>query len=338
MIRSTEDHGAIGCATRGRIYRDGALEVTDPNEEALRKWSADPDAVLWFDLLAPTTVDLSRVAEILGGRELHPLALEGALSHGRRPRFVRFGDHYLVHTRSLRLDAEDSIQETEIGMFVTSNALITIRSNEAFALDSMLDGWDEESAMIAHGVGYLVWSFLDTVVDGYFTVVDSLDEDVQSIEDALIDEGLSVRDIQLRNFVIRRSVVAASRVVLPMAEVCAGLLRPNRHPIDNEVTPYYQDLYDHSLRLTERVDGLRDSIEIILSTGLAMQGNSLNEVMKKLTAWAAIIAIPTGVTGYFGQNIPFPGYDRALGFWLSTVLLIGLATGLWWSFKRRDWL
>ncbi|MEO7079483.1 MAG: magnesium transporter CorA family protein, partial [Rhodococcus sp. (in: high G+C Gram-positive bacteria)] len=217
-------------------------------------------------------------------------------------------------------------------------ALITIRSNEAFALDSMLDGWDEESAMIAHGVGYLVWSFLDTVVDGYFTVVDSLDEDVQSIEDALIDEGLSVRDIQLRNFVVRRSVVAASRVVLPMAEVCAGLLRPNRHPIDNEVTPYYQDLYDHSLRLTERVDGLRDSIEIILSTGLAMQGNSLNEVMKKLTAWAAIIAIPTGVTGYFGQNIPFPGYDRALGFWLSTVLLIGLATGLWWSFKRRDWL
>ncbi|QCB50154.1 magnesium transporter [Rhodococcus sp. PAMC28707] len=338
MIRSTEDHGAIDCATRGRIYRHGALEVRDPNEEALRKWSADPDAVLWFDLLAPTTADLSRVAEILGGRELHPLALEGALSHGRRPRFVRFGDHFLVHTRSLRLDAEDSIQETEIGMFVTSNALITIRSNEAFALNTILDGWDDESAMIAHGVGYLVWSFLDAVMDGYFAVVDSLDEDVQSIEDALIDEGLPVRDIQLRNFVVRRSVVAASRVVLPMAEVCAGLLRPNRHPIDNEVTPYYQDLYDHSLRLTERVDGLRDAIEIILSTGLAMQGNSLNEVMKKLTAWAAIIAIPTGVTGYFGQNIPFPGYDRALGFWLSTVLLIGLATGLWWSFKRRDWL
>ncbi len=96
-----------------------------------------------------------------------------------------------------------------------------------------------------------------------------------------------------------------------MNQALSALLRAGVHASSAEIVPYYQDVYDHALRATERIDGLRDTIESILSTSLAMQGNALNEIMKKLTAWAAIIAIPTGVTGYFGQNIPFPGYRAA---------------------------
>ncbi|MDJ0360235.1 CorA family divalent cation transporter [Rhodococcus sp. H29-C3] len=151
---------------------------------------------------------------------------------------------------------------------------------------------------------------------------------------SLIDARMPVRDIQLRNFVVRLWVAAVSKVVLPMAEVCAGLLVPNGHRVDNEVAVLVRPIASAD----GGGEGLRDAIEVILSTGPAMQGNSLNKVMEKLTALAAIKAMHAGVVGYFGQNAPFPGYDRALGVWLSTVLLSGLATGLRWSFKRRDWL
>ncbi|CAM2926968.1 magnesium transporter CorA family protein [Prescottella defluvii] len=330
----------MSCVHRNRLYRGGALVASDVPLAELAGHRADPDAVIWVDLLAPTLADLLALAPMVDGEvELHPLAIENAAEGSQRPRLVRYRDHSLLHARAVRIDGRDgSPASTRVAAFILQRALITIRSDDGFPLEPLLAEWDDIGALSERGVGFLLHSLLDQLVDGYFEVLDDLDERIQALEDELLEGSGPTRGIQLQSFALRKDVVKLSRVVLPMNEALSALLRPGAHAASAEIVPYYQDVYDHALRATERIDSLRDTIESILATSLAMQGNSLNEIMKKLTAWAAIIAIPTGVTGYFGQNIPFPGYSDPLGFWLSAVLLVGLASGLWVSFRRRGWL
>jgi magnesium transporter len=104
------------------------------------------------------------------------------------------------------------------------------------------------------------------------------------------------------------------------------------------MTPYYQDVYDHALRAADWTDNLRDLIGTIRETYLAIQGNRMNLIMKKVTSWAAIIAVPTAVTGWYGQNLPYPGFDTRWGFWTSTGLIVGISVALYLEFRRRDWL
>ncbi len=330
----------VRCAHRSRLYRGGVLAASDLPLVELSRHRGEPDALIWVDLLAPTSADLQALAPLVGGEvELHPLAIENAAAGSQRPRLVRYRDHNLLHARAVHVDARTgTLVPTRVAAFILDRVLITIRSDDGFPLEPLLAEWDDIGALSERGVGFLVHSLLDQLVDGYFEVLDDLDERIQSLEDELLEGTGPTRTIQLQSFALRKDVVQLSRVVLPMNEALSALLRPGVHGAYAEIVPYYQDVYDHALRATERIDGLRDTIESILSTSLAMQGNSLNEIMKKLTAWAAIIAIPTGVTGYFGQNIPFPGYAEPWGFWLSAVMLVGLASGLWVSFKRRGWL
>jgi magnesium transporter len=123
-----------------------------------------------------------------------------------------------------------------------------------------------------------------------------------------------------------------------MREVVNSLLRRDLGVVDDAMAAYYQDVYDHVLRATEWTESLRDLVTTILETHLTMQGNRMNMIMKKVTSWAAIIAVPTAVTGFYGQNIPYPGFGTHWGFWSSTSLTVGLSVGLYVAFRRRDWL
>ena len=124
-----------------------------------------------------------------------------------------------------------------------------------------------------------------------------------------------------------------------MREVVNALLR---HRKDRQAAPEldssYDDLYDHVLRASEWTESLRDMVTTIFETNLSLQDTRLNTIMKKLTSWAAIIAIPTAVTGYFGQNVPYPGFGKEWGFALSAAVIVTVAGLLYWGFKRRDWL
>jgi magnesium transporter len=132
--------------------------------------------------------------------------------------------------------------------------------------------------------------------------------------------------------------VQLRRVVLPMREVVNSLMRRDIALVPDELMPYFQDVYDHVLRATEWTESLRDLVNTILETNLTLQGNRLNEVMKQLTAWASILAVITAVTGFYGQNVPYPGYGEKHGFYVSLILLFGLSGALYAGFKKRGWL
>jgi magnesium transporter len=123
-----------------------------------------------------------------------------------------------------------------------------------------------------------------------------------------------------------------------MREVVNALLRRDLDVVDDQMRPYFQAVYDHVLRATEWTESLRDLVSTILETNLTLQGNRLNATMRSLTAWAAILAVTTAITGFYGQNVPYPGYQSASGWVTSAVLLVASTVGLWAWFKRKHWL
>lgn len=323
-----------------RIYRAGALVAEDVAPAELARFREDTEAVIWVDLLAPTSQQLAELASSIGGDDaLARFTLDNALSSRGRPRIVRLPDHKIVHVRSASFDADTRrLDTTDIAIVVFQREVVTIRSAPGFPIDDVLDECDSNADLAVHGVPFLLFSLLDQLVNGFLNALDDIDERILAVEDELLEGAGPGRAVQLGTFTLRRAVAALARIVLPTSEVLATIGRGGIHPAAQEINSYLLDVYEHAIHASERIDGQRDAIEAILATSLSMQGNSLNEIMKKLTAWAAIIAIPTGVTGYFGQNVPFPGYGDRLGFWLSAVLLIGLGGGLWFMFRRRDWL
>ena len=146
------------------------------------------------------------------------------------------------------------------------------------------------------------------------------------------------RHVQQRSFALRKSLVLLRRVVLPMREVVNALMRRDLHVINDSLQPYYQDVYDHVLRATEWTESLRDLVTTILETNLTIQSNRMNVITKKVTSWAAIIAVPTFITGFYGMNVPYPGFSRASGLIAAAAIMIITATALYVVFKRKDWL
>ena len=321
---------------RTRLYRDGLLEAKDFPAAQISDYLQEPGTVVWLDLCEPEPADLEVLSEEFG---LHPLAVEDAVQQHERPKLDRYRDHAFLTAYAVRLDGTTGELETsELAAFATPRALITVRKDTRFDIDGVVARWDGSADLARHGVGFLLWGLLDFVVDGHFAAVQQLDEAMEGLEDLLFDERPHGAEVQRRSFELRKSLVLLRRLVLPMREVVNSLLRRDLGLVDEAMGPYFQDVYDHVLRATEWTESLRDLVSTILETNLTIQGNRLNAVMKKVTSWAAIIAVPTAVTGFYGMNVPYPGFAQQSGFVASVVLLVVLSGGLYLLFKRLDWL
>jgi magnesium transporter len=139
-------------------------------------------------------------------------------------------------------------------------------------------------------------------------------------------------------FAMRRSLVRFHRLVMPMRETLSGLMRREHPAIAEDLFPYYQDVYDHVLRVSESTDALRDLVGSIVDANLALRDYRTNQIMKKVTSWAAIIAVPTLITGYYGMNVPYPTSGETTGVFVSAGLMVAMALGLYVLFKKNDWL
>jgi magnesium transporter len=216
---------------------------------------------------------------------------------------------------------------------------ITVRKDHEFDIDQVVKRWDDTPEMVKEGAGFLLYGVLDFIVDGHFSAVQDLDEKIDALEDELFDDSRDrVREVQRESFELRRDLITLRRFVLPMREVVNGLMRRDLKVVGDTLMPYYQDVYDHVLRATEWTESLRDLVSTILETNLTIQGNRMNLTMKQVTSWAAIIAVPTAVTGFYGQNLPYPGFGHTSGLITSSVIIAGGSSLLWWLFRRKDWL
>ena len=320
-----------------RCYRAGRLEAEGFPVTQVSDYLAEPDTTVWFDLCEPTVEDLAAISEELG---LHPLAIDDAVHPHQRPKLDHYASHLFLTAYSARLDeTTNDLATDEVAAFITPRALVTVRKSEQFDIKDVVARWDDaETGLRDTGVSFLLYGLLDHIVDSHFDVIQALDSQVEALEDALFADDVRDVAMQKRTFGLRKALVTLRRVVLPMREVVNTLLRRDLHVMDPETAPYFQDVYDHVLRASEWTESLRELITNIYETHLTVRGNRLNVVMKQVTSWAAIIAVPTAITGFYGQNVMYPGINTVVGFIASSILIVVLVILLYVMFKRRDWL
>jgi magnesium transporter len=324
------------CEARTRLYRDGAVALEGFPVEEISDHLSEAGVIVWLDLLDPDEADLAVVGEEFG---LHRLALQDATEERQRPKLDRYGTHLFLNAYSVHLDTDTGkLATTGIAAFVTETALITVRKDDRLDIDTVIDRWDQNIDLAGHGVGYLLQALLDVIVDSHFTAVQSLDGELESLEDQLFADKPADREVQRRSFELRKSLVLLRRVVLPMREVINSLLRRDLNVVDDDLEPYYQDIYDNVLRAAEWTESLRDLVTTILETNLTIQGNRMNIISKKVTSWAAIIAVPTFITGFAGMNLPYPGFAQHSGLAVVVAIMIISPVLLYFSFKHKDWL
>jgi len=324
-----------------RVWRDGKLKDEGFPIERVSDYLEQEDCVVWADLCHPDHASFLTIADELG---LDPHAVEDAVSRHERPKLDRYSTSAFLTAYAVQLDGSNQLQTCKISAFILDRALITVRSEHWFGPERFTDRWDETPELMQYGVPALLHAVLDEIVDGQFDTIQRLDDEIEELEDLLFEEGPMPRSAQRRNFALRKSLVELRRLVLPMRDLVVSLHRwhagPNgdKESIPAALEPYYQDLYDHVLRASEWTEGLRDMVSTIFETNLSLQDTRLNATMRRLSAWAAIIAVPTAITGFYGQNVPYPGYGQWHGFVASTMLITVLGGGFFVYFRRRGWL
>ena len=323
-------------AVRTRAWRDGELIAEGfPVADISEHLAADPSVVVWVDLCEPDREELLVLADELS---LHELAVEDALGPHQRPKLDHYDTHQFLSIHAVRLDPDSGeLDETEIDAFINPRWMITIRKNDRFPIEPVVQRWDRSAALTHHGVAFLLYGLLDHVVDQYFVAVDRFDEFYDTLSQALFDERPLDPTDQRHWFAIRRSLVRFHRLVVSIREAVSAIMRREQN-LAGDLYPYYQDVYDHVLRIGESSDALRDLGATIVETNLTLRDFRQNQVVKRVGSWAAIIAVPTLITGYYGMNVPYPGSGTTAGVVVSAALALGLPAGLFVYFRHRDWL
>lgn len=328
------------CIAGGLAWQDGKVVDGHVTVDDLHDPRFAEGTIFWVDLLRPPAEAFTELAERL---DLPSTTIEDALSPNERPK-VSQHDTTLFFTVMTTLISDPSerpgagrVRLARLSGILTPRALITIRLDDEVDPEPIVAHWKDNAELIGFGTWALLHGALDAVVDGFFDALQALDRVIEDVEDQLFSDVPLGRDFTQSMFRLRKDVAVMRRAVVPMRDVVTATMR-YRTRDGSDLDHWFDDLYDHTLRSIDEADTMRELLGTMYETNLNLQDNRLNGIMKKLAGWGAIIAVPTAITGWYGQNVPYPGYDTTLGVWASLLMILGISGLLYVQFKRRDWL
>jgi magnesium transporter len=323
-----------------RLYRDGRLEgkAFDPDrvDELLK--GQDSGARIWLDVESPGDEDFAMLAREFG---LHELSVEDMRDRDQRPKVESFAGYHFIVLRPLCRNEDGELVQQEVHALLGDRYLVTLRYDPVYDLTEVLSRWDRHGgAEEERGPGFLLYVLLDEIVDTYLTLVEEFEDKADDLEDIVFSEAGRTpnRDLQQDLFALKRDIVRFRRSVMPLRRVI-DFFQEQPKVVTGPLAPFYRDVADHVVRCIELVDNVRDLLTALLEVRLAQVGNRLNEVMKKLTSWAAIILLPTLIAGIYGMNfVHMPELRWRFGYPMALGIMAATAGILYVMFKRRDWL
>jgi magnesium transporter len=291
----------------------------------------------WLDISNPESEEFDLVAKEL---ELHPLAVEDARHGHQRPKIDQYETHYFIVFYALESPSPGVVKYHEVAIFVAQNAIVTVHEGD-FSARRLVEKRFVEGRLPTTGL--LLHALLDTMVDQYFEVVDQFGERIELLEQFVAEEAgpnLHRAHAPLRElFLVKRELLQLRKTIAPERDVLQVLVRGDiRELRETGKRAYFQDVYDHILRVTDEIDTFRELTSNVIDAYLAAASNRLNEVMKVLTSIATVLLVLTVVTSFFGQNWDFIPYGSVTLFWVSILVSGILAVGLTMYFHRRGWL
>lgn len=300
--------------------------------ESLATLAADPEVRLWIDAVLPEPEVVRAIADAV---DLHHLIAEDISERNQRAKIETFGDR--VHIVLFGLVYDGEIGPAEIDFVLGPRVLVTVHGPEWDARSSSLlrVGVDET---LARGTDYLFYALADSVVDGYFPVLDRLGDEIDELQDQVLS---AATDWTLqRLFIIKRELIEIRRATSPAREVFNQLTNREVGPIDEAHVVYFRDVYDHLIRVTDELDNYRELIGGTLDMYLSIVNNNLSRIMKRLTGVTVILAGIGAIAGIFGMSeagLAFAG-GEASGFWLVTGGVVAVAALAALILRRFDWI
>jgi magnesium transporter len=316
-----------------RLYRDGKLDQEHVSPDRISSLLNEEGTLLWVDIEDPTENDLRRIEEHFS---FHPLAMEDTQHRNQRPKVEVYEGYYFLVLYGLQLQ-EGDLAEHEIHVFVGEGYLVTLRYPPPYGLEKVHRRWERQANLASEGGGFLLYALLDEVVDDYFDAAERFEDESEEIEDHVFADDVDP-DLQKRIFALKKRVVEFRRRVMPLREVL-DLLQDEGGVVTDALRAYYRDVEDHVIRILEFVDSVRDLLTTALEAHLSQISNRLNQVMKQVSSWAAILLVPTVIAGFFGMNFAnFGGWLSSWGWLWSGTLMFGASWSLYVYFRKQGWL
>ncbi|CAI9414646.1 magnesium/cobalt transporter CorA [Nocardioides sp. T2.26MG-1] len=321
----------VDCA----LYRDGKRTEGGTHWRELRaKADRDGDFV-WIGMHEPSTAEVHEVAEVFG---LHSLAVEDAVKAHQRPKLERFDDMVFLVLKTLwYVDEDDAVETGEIAIFVGDDFVVTVRHGQGNELHSAREELETSRRVLSHGPGGVLYAVIDRVVDEYLDVVDELIVDVDEIEASVFSDDRTHDSARI--YVLKRELAEVRRAVLPLREPLVRLAGGDVPSVTDQAAPFFRDVADHLARAAETVDSLDALLSTAFDAYLAQISVQQNDDMRKISAGAALVVVPTLIAGIYGMNFRhMPELEWTYGYPFALGLMAAVAVGLWVLFKKSGWL
>jgi magnesium transporter len=305
----------------------------------LQRLVDDPGELVWLDIVEPVDKDFAFLERHLG---VHPLAMEDLLKRRQRTKLDTYSDQYVLVSYEVLPTAPETTAEAtgqrlaEVHMFTGRSHLVTVHWHRSPALEATMERLSRSGSQLGAGVGALLYEVLDTIVDGYFPVIDRLSEQVDSLQDRVLEQSdpHALREL----LACKRQLLDLRRAVGPLRDVANALLRREIPLIEPAAMPYLQDLYDHLIRVLDAIDLYRDMLAATLDAQMSVTANQLNAVMKRLTAFTVVLMVPTLIAGIYGMNfVNIPGFGSPIGYLVVLGVMAALVVAIAAYFRARNW-
>ena len=320
----------VNCAA----YQQGRKIADIARSEDISEYLKQPDTFVWVALKDPSPEELEQMRREFG---LHNLAVEDALHGHQRPKLEEYGEivFTVVQIPELR---NGELEIAEVDIFAAPNFVLSVRERTEQGFAAVRQRAEAEPHMLKHGAGFVFYALLDNVVDRYFPVVDALETELEKLERSIFDARSPRENLQAL-YALKYKLMEMRHAVEPLTEVLHKLFGGRVPLVCVGVQDYFRDVYDHLLRISTQIDGLRDMVTTALSVNLTMITLAESEVTKRLAAYGALVAVPTMIAGIYGMNFKnIPELDWAWGYPFALVLMFGLDAWLWAKFRKTGWL
>jgi magnesium transporter len=311
----------------------GWVEVNDLTE--LSELRVESGNLLWVEADVATLSD-KEIALIADEFSLHPLAVEDAVRTRQRPKLESYEGHLFVVFHELN-EVDDQLEASQIACFIGKRYLITLHSGAERIISEAKRRWSDEVARDA-GPDYLLHTLLDALVDDIEVIADKLEDEIENLEEITLRNPAA--PVQRELYSVKQRLSRLRRYALPTERVVRWILEgQGRHLFAQEVHELFADVNDHVLRTADQVRNIEDLADAVLDLRRSEQATALNEVTKRLTGWAAIIAVPTFIASVYGMNFALvPTQGQIFGFFFALLLMALSSLVLFLYFKRRGWI
>ncbi len=315
-------------------YEEGK-RLADIDVESISDYLQRPDCFVWVALRDASSEELETMQKEFG---LHELAVEDARNGHQRPKVEEYGDTLFCVMHTVEFGATDDLRIGEVNVFVGPNFVLSIRNRSQYALLSVRQRAESEPELLRHGAGFVLYALMDAVVDRYFPIIDTLETELETIENEIFEPGSAGANIA-QLYELRRRTTVVKHVVTPLLEAVGRLTYGRVPKVCEAARDYFRDVYDHLTRINSSLDTLRETIGTASQVNLSMVMIDEAKTTKRLAAWAGIFAVATALVGVWGMNFEhMPELKWAWGYPVALGAIAAACGFVYWRFRRAGWV